>query len=104
MTRLMLLSVVALGIAACGGAEDDTWNVELADPAGEVGFDDSLIEDATPAQRLLLLLTGGVEAVGTEVGPDIHAGDSSPDPMPGKQKEGGGSELGDPNTSRTRSR
>ena len=103
MTRLMLLSVVALGLAACGGAEDDTWNVENADPAGQVRFDDTLIEEASPAQRLLLLLTGGTEAVGPHGGPDVHKGDSSPDPMPGKQKEGG-SELGDPNSSRTRSR
>jgi len=97
MTRLVLLSVAAL--AACGGAEDDTWNVEVDGPAGQAHFDDSMIEDASPAQRLLLLLTGG-GAVGTTIGPDVHKGDSSPDPMPGKEKDDG-SDLGGQSNGRT---
>jgi hypothetical protein len=95
MTRLMLLSVVAWGLAGCGGeAADDTWNVEAEAPVAAIRFDDS-VDDATPAQRFVLLLTGGVDfQPETQVGKALNTRESSPDPMPGKPSDCEGPDFG----------
>jgi hypothetical protein len=94
MIRSLLLSIVASGLVACGGPVDETWdgaegegNV-FALPIGGVH------EEPSPAQRLLLLLTGTARSglAGTKSSPALFgsgAGErsSSPDPMPGRQRE-----------------
>jgi len=94
MTRLVLLSVVALGLAACGGPSDDAWSVEADGPEGSLQFDE-MMRSASPAQQLMVLLTGG--AVGSSPGPMAgrhSTRESSPDPMPGKPKDDGGTNVG----------
>jgi hypothetical protein len=87
MARLLIAVFVALGMAACGPA-DETWNAPLDGDSMHLPAIDGAVAAPSPAQQFLLLLTGG--GVSTECLP-FHgagsAGESSPDPMPGRQRD-----------------
>jgi len=93
MTRSSLLSLFVLGLAACGGVEDEEA-VELQLDAG--GLEQVLPgsidrSPPSPAQRLVQVLTG-IEVRSAGVGTTLTLrgteGASSPDPMPGRQAPG----------------
>jgi len=91
MSRLLMAAIVALGLAACGGAEDDGWVVEA-----DIGPRSPVLgegpETPSPAQKLMVLLAGGPPQEKASTAFTVHGneGASSPDPMPGRQRDDGG--------------
>ncbi|WP_373046064.1 hypothetical protein [Vulgatibacter sp.] len=92
MTRFVSLLVVALGLAACGGPADDTWEEAaggdgVRDPSIGAYLDENF-EDASPAQQLLLMILAGESSPDPMPGSVARdtSGESSPDPMPGRQR------------------
>lgn len=97
MARCALFLLVASSLLfACGGPTDETWD----EPADSVGGGWGTLDrfgEATPEQRLIILLLQGrgmaLDGFAAHTGglDDTNAAeiylDSSPDPMPGKLRD-----------------